>query len=165
MISLSLVSDLTTVRVHVHPCKANFNSQLYSVIFSLEIIFCTIPKAEAVKLGQGLSRPSHSTHRRGLGLSHTRAPCHRKICDICEDIFCSQTLSECAAALQYMQYTSIKSCQDLFLLNNVHLGWIERDPLEKKETRSGSDEISFTLSQMTISLDDSQATVTIKQVS
>ena len=67
------------------------------------------------------------------------------------------------AALQYMQYTSIKSCQDLFLLNNVHLDWIERDPLEKKETGSGSDEISFTLSQMTISLDDSQATVTIKQ--
>ena len=69
------------------------------------------------------------------------------------------------AALQYVQYASIKSCQDLFLLNNVHLDWIERDPLEKKETGSGSDEISFTLSQMTISLDDSQATVTIKQVS
>ena len=65
IISLSLL----TVRVHVHPCKANFNSQLYSVIFSLEIIFCTIPKAEAVKLGQGLPRPATDGPR-----THTPGP-------------------------------------------------------------------------------------------
>ena len=68
----------------VHPSllctPVNFNSPMYSMIFLLEIIFRTIPKAEAVKLGQGLSRPgSH-----GASASRTRAPGLSKMGNICE---------------------------------------------------------------------------------